>query len=110
MSMKVLARIPALDAAAITVAGAAEPCDPDLTGAAEPTARSTTTATDRRPRGRVRPPRSRFPTASVAALAILATVAWSLASWSDAHRAERSRLERLARMEPAASSPGTISR
>ena len=108
--MKVLARIPALDAAAITVAGPAEPCDPDLTGAAEATARATTRATDRRPRGRVRPPRSRFPTASVAALAILATVAWSLASWSDAHRAERSRLERLARMEPAASSPGTISR
>jgi len=108
--MKVLARIPALDAAAITVAGGAEPCAPDLTGPAEATARATTTTTDRRPRGRVRPPRSRFPTASVAALAILATVAWSLASWSDAHRAERSRLERLARMEPAASSPGTISR
>ena len=111
--MKVLARIPALDAAAITVAGPAEPCDPDLTGPTDATARSmptTTTATVRRPRARVRPPRSRFPTASVAALAILATVAWSLASWSDAHRAERSRLERLARMEPASSSPGTISR
>jgi hypothetical protein len=108
--MKVLARIPALDAAAITVVGAAEPCDPHLTGPAEGTARSTTMAADRRPRARVRPPRSRFPTTSVAVLAVLAAVAWSLASWSDAHRAERSRLERLARMEPVTSSPGTVSR
>lgn len=108
--MKVLARIPALDAAAIMVAGGAEPLRPDLTGSAEAAARPTITAGDLRPRSRVRPPRSRFPTASVAVLTVLAAVAWSLASWSDAHRVERSRLERLARMEPAALTPGTVSR
>lgn len=107
--MKVLARIPALDAAAITIAGDTEaPAGErgDSPGAA-PGPQLATVAL--RPRVPTRRPRSRFPSVSVAALALLAAVAWSLASWNDAHRAERSRVERLARMQPVAA-PETISR
>ena len=106
--MKVLARIPAIDAAAIVVAGAAGPPTDERTDPPEGTAGPTTTI-EMRPRVHMRRPPSRFPSASVAALALLAAVAWSLASWSDAHRAERSRVERLARMQPVAL-PETISR
>ena len=106
--MKVLARIPALDAAAITIAGAAGPPTDERTSQPEATLRPSA-AIDMRPRVRTHRPRSRFPAASVVALTVLAAVAWSLASWSDAHRAERSRMERLARMQPVAA-PETISR
>lgn len=102
--MKVLARIPALeaiDAAAIPAAAA------DVIDSREAPAPRTRSGLRRQP---ARRRRSRFPTASIAALAVLAGIAWSLASWSDARRAERSRLERLARMQPTAAATGTISR
>jgi hypothetical protein len=108
MSMKVLARIPALDATAITIAGVADPPNDEPIAQPAATVRAPT-AIDGRSHVRMRRPRSRFPAASVAALTILSAVAWSLASWSDAHRAERSRMERLARMQPVAA-PETISR
>ena len=106
--MKVLARIPALDVAAITIAGVAGPPAGEPTGPAE-APMPPATMNHGTPRSRVRPPRSRFPSTSVVALAVLAAVAWSLASWSDAQRAARSRLERLARLQPVAA-PETISR
>jgi hypothetical protein len=46
----------------------------------------------------------------VLTLAILAAVVWSLASWNDTRRAEHSRLERLARTQPAAGIQETMSR
>lgn len=100
--MKVLARIPALDAVAIPTPAeggpsAAAPSRPDA-------------AAEGRSRPRRRRSTGRFPTASIAVLGILAAVAWSLASWNDAHRAERSRLERLARMQVGSPSSETISR
>jgi hypothetical protein len=108
--MKVLARFPALDAAAITIAGSAA-----VQAAAEPPAPAvipTTTieASSRRPRTPVRRQRSPFPGGSVVALAVLAGIVWTLASWNDARRAERSRAERLARMQSTFSSPGTLAR
>lgn len=106
--MKVLARIPALDAAAITIAGAAGPTTDERLESPDAAA-GAPIAIVGRPRVRRRQPQSRFPAASVVALTVLAAVAWSLASWSDAHRAERSRMERLARMQPVAA-PETISR
>ena len=107
--MKVLARIPALDAD-----GASGPHAADAIAAEAPQQhdadrlRSSPAPFTRRRAGRR--PRSRFPTASIMALAVLASIAWSLASWNDARRAERSRQERLARMHPPVSSSGTVSR
>jgi hypothetical protein len=107
--MKVLARISALDAAAITIAGAAQAPAGERSESPGAAPGPQLAAVEMRPQVRVRRPRSRFPSVSVAALALLAAIAWSLASWSDAHRAERSRVERLARMQPVAA-PETISR
>jgi hypothetical protein len=103
--MKVLARIPALDAAVVPGARADGP-----PAAGPPDVGLGTLATRSRPRSRRRGNAGPFPVASIAVLTILAAVAWSLASWNDAHRAERSRLERLARTPPVAASPETISR
>ncbi|MCE9632472.1 MAG: hypothetical protein K8S94_17440 [Planctomycetia bacterium] len=44
------------------------------------------------------------------ALAVVAMVAWALASWNDGRRAERSRVERLARMQPAPTVTDTLQR
>lgn len=105
--MKVLARIPALDAIDAAAIRSADMVEVDASTPGAVGAQGPVPGLRRRP---ARRPRGRFPTASIAALAVLATVAWSLASWNDACRAERSRQERLARLQPAVSSSGTISR
>ncbi|MEX0669229.1 MAG: hypothetical protein WD060_02075 [Pirellulales bacterium] len=43
-------------------------------------------------------------------LAVVAMVAWALASWSDGRRAELGRAERLARMQPAPTTTDTLKR
>ena len=104
--MKVLARIPALEtnAAAFTAAATGE-------AAVSPSAAGMQDESPCLPASRrTRSVRRGFPSGSVLTLAILAAVAWSLASWNDARRAERGRLERLARTQPAATSTETISR
>lgn len=103
--MKVLARIPELDAAVLPSAGAG---GPEVAGSSA--VGLGRVATRSHPRSRRRGGAGPFPAASIAVLTILAAVAWSLASWNDAHRAERSRLERLARTAPVAASLETISR
>jgi len=101
--MKVLARIPLMPPAAApqppagAAAGSLEPV--------MPTARPRSTALRRS-----RPHRPRFPAVSVVALAGVAALAWSLATWNDARRAERSRLERLARMDAPAAAVETMAR
>ena len=106
--MKVLARFPTLDAAAITIAGsaAALPADEPLPPAAVTTTTKTSGLRQRTP---ARRQRSLFPGGSIVALAIVAGIVWTLASWNDARRAARSRAERLARMQ-SFSSPGTLAR
>lgn len=104
--MKVLARIPAIDtsAPALTAVAVGEALEsPAATGMPE-------VSRPRRAPPRARFTRSGFPAGSVLTLAILAAVVWSLASWNDTRRAEHSRLERLARAQPAAAIPGTMSR
>jgi hypothetical protein len=104
--MKVLARIPAIDtnAPALTAVVVGEaPLSPAAAGMPE-------VSRPRRAPPRARFTRSGFPSGSVLTLAILAAVVWSLASWNDTRRAEHSRLERLARAQPAAAIPETISR
>jgi hypothetical protein len=94
--MKILARIPELVPQPSAMSTAAPVPQP----AKSPTA----------PVRRQRRPGSRFPFASVAALAGIAAVAWSLASWNDGRRAEQSRLERLARMQSFSTSARTVAR
>ena len=109
--MKVLARFPALDAAAITIAGdAAAFVANEPAMAAMAPATTTPETRGRLPRTPVRRQRSRFPGGSVVALAVLASVVWALASWNDARRAERSRAERHARIQSAFTSAGTLAR
>lgn len=91
--MKVLACIPLLESPT-----AAPPCEApaqaeDVSPAARPTSRR------RRQSGR-------FPLASVAILAALAVLAWSLATSNDARRLQQ---QRLARMQPAPTT-GTVAR
>lgn len=85
--MKVLARIPLLD-----------PSEASPPVAAPPRVE---------PRGSSRRRRHRpFPVASVAVLAVLAAMAWSLATWNDARRLHR---HRLARTQQSAAT-GTVAR
>ncbi|MFM8735546.1 MAG: hypothetical protein ACKOC8_10170 [Pirellulales bacterium] len=91
--MKVLACIPLLDS----------PVAPPE--AAAPTPASTMGADTPRPCVRRRTQAGRFPLASVAILAVLATLAWSLATWNDARRLHR---HRLARMQQTTT--GTVAR
>jgi hypothetical protein len=101
--MKVIARIP-LVPQPLTVRSSAA-------GVEEPAAVVTPAPRKRAaPQARRRGARPRFPAASVTALALLAAVAWSLATWNDARRAERSRLERLARMHAPTATAGTLAR
>ena len=104
--MKVLARIPAIDtsAPALTAVVVGEALvSPAAAGMPE-------VSRPRRAPPRAGFIRSGFPVGSVLTLAILAAVVWSLASWNDARRAEHSRLERLARAQPAAGIQETMSR
>ncbi|MFM8952292.1 MAG: hypothetical protein ACKOOF_04420 [Planctomycetaceae bacterium] len=54
-------------------------------------------------------PRQPFPTVSVAALAVVAAVAWSLAAWHESVRfASQQRPERLALEPPSAALPAAV--
>lgn len=85
--MKVLARIPLLDPSE-----ASPPAASAVSAEPRPIAR--------RRRG------GPFPVASVAVLALLAAMAWSLATWNDARRLQR---HRLARTQQAMAT-GTVAR
>lgn len=102
--MKVLARFPALD----TVPATACTADGGVDAAAMPdgAAGRPRVATETRRRRT----RERFPGGSVAVLALMAAIVWSLASWNDACRLERSRQERLAAGRIPAAAPGTVAR
>lgn len=96
--MQVLARIPDItadqavpEALEVTPIAAAKPAP---------------SAPCRRPRAS----RTCFPMGSVMVLAVVAMVAWALASWSDGRRAELGRAERLARMQPAPTTTDTLKR
>jgi hypothetical protein len=100
-TMKVLARIPLMSPAPAPhphVVALDEPVPPVLPPARLPAS------------SRARARRPRFPTVSVTALALMAAAAWSLATWNDARRAERSRLERLARMHAPTAAAETVAR
>jgi hypothetical protein len=102
-TMKVIARIPLMPPAAEV--------QPFVAAIGEPTAGATPAPQARAaPDPRRRGARPHFPAASITALALLAAAAWSLATWNDARRAERSRLERLARMHAPAATEETLSR
>lgn len=101
-TMQVIARIPDIGTFQ------AEPGVPDAlpATAVEPVAAPPGEPKASRPRSS----RSRFPMGSVMALAIVAMVAWMLASWNDGRRAERGRVERLARMRSAPITTDTLQR
>lgn len=124
-TMKILARIPALEplptsCAAPACAGVVPTVQQAVAQSpppSEPTEASP--ASGPRPafppspsvsRQRHRRSGPRFPLGSVAALAVIAALAWSLASWNDGRRAEHSRLERLARMQSPPTPAGTVAR
>lgn len=84
--MKVLARIPLLDPSEASPTAAPPAMEPRHIR--------------RRRQGRP------FPVASVAVLALLAVMAWSLATWNDARRLHRHRLARTQQ----ATATGTVAR
>ncbi|MGI9178166.1 MAG: hypothetical protein ACR2IT_09965 [Pirellulales bacterium] len=127
MTMKILARIPAL--VPLPTSCAAPACAEVVPGVRElvrqavaqspPPSEPTEPAPAAAPQPAASPPASRqrqrrsgprFPLGSVAALAVIAALAWSLASWNDGRRAEHSRLERLARMQSPPTTAGTVAR
>lgn len=104
--MRILATIPEL------AASADRPSPPPVApvAQAEPGGRSVTPAagTGRRIRRKAKPA---FPLGSIAALLVLAVVAWTLAGWNDARRTDRQQAgsqqagQRFAEQPPSAEEP-----
>lgn len=97
--MRVLARFPALRDRPADSRAVPDGSPPAATIQADDGAHAPPAAARRRPR-----------TGPVAALAILAAIAWSMAAWNDSRRLARSRLERLAQGRTADAAPGTVAR
>lgn len=125
-AMRVLARIPRIDADMPAGVAAAEPPPEGRddsaaivavaeASAAEPLLEAPAGPPSDRPLPRALGRSSRddrrrapgFPLKSVVALGILAAVAWSLASWSEQQRLARHREERMARISQAFQTQGT---
>lgn len=95
--METIARIPALVAAA---SGPTTAVGQPITAAGQPTTTADRPAAPRRPG-------SGFPLRSIAVLALLSVVAWTLATLSEQERLRRQRQPVRVAQEPAATGRGT---